>query len=138
MKGDDDDNDDDDDDDDDDEEEEVNKDNGDNDDRGDDNGDSDDYIAGADDKDDNINGNNNYTCIVIKKMTTKMAINGKIWGVYTGTSREWGGERREKWISILFTVGSSPGNDLKIWNFHRKGTGKRSCLLGSGARRKFK
>ena len=124
---------------DDEEEEEEDKDDGENDDSGDGNGDSDDYIAGADDKGDNINGNDNYRCIVRKKMTTMInkVINGKIWGVYTDTSRKWGGERREKWISILFTVGSSPGNGLKIWNLHRKGGGKRSCLLGNGVRGKF-
>ena len=44
------------------------------------NGDSDDYIAGAEDKGDNINGNDNYRCIVRKKMTTMInkVINGKI------------------------------------------------------------
>ena len=81
MKGDDDDTDEDDDYD-DEEEEEEEKDDGDNDDSGDGNGDSDDYIAGADDKGDNIpvNGNDNYRCIVRKKMTTMInkVINGKI------------------------------------------------------------
>ena len=87
MKGDDDDTDEDDDYDDDDEQEEE-KDDGDNDDSGDGNGDSNDYIAGADDKGDNINGNDNYRCIVRKKMTTMInkVINGKIRGVYTDTS----------------------------------------------------
>ena len=81
MKGDDDGNDEDDDYDDDEEEEEKeeeNKDDGDNDDSGDGNGDSNDYIAGADDKGNNINGNDNYRCIVRKKMTTMIVIKGKI------------------------------------------------------------
>ena len=93
MKGDDDDTDEDDDYDDDEEEEEEEKeeeekDDGDNDDSGDGNGDSDDFIAGVDDKGDNINGNDNYRCIVRKKMTTMInkVINGKIRGVYTDTS----------------------------------------------------
>ena len=79
MKGDDDDTDEDDDYDDDDEEEEE-KDDGDNDDSGDGNGDSNDYIVGVDDKGDNINGNDNYRCIVRKKMTTMInkVISGKI------------------------------------------------------------
>ena len=98
MKGDDDDTDEDDDYDDDEEEEEEKeeeeKDDGDNDDSGDGNGDSDDFIAGVDDKGDNINGNDNYRCIVRKKMTTMInkVINGKIRGVYTDTSLGSGAE----------------------------------------------